>query len=159
MTKGHRRTMTTLNHEASSIIHPAPWSCNIIRSHYCNANGAFLFTPEDQLTIWTANCNSCYVILMELEVWLFSSVPFIMHNSVNNVRNLKFSFRNKSAASWMGVVTLRLENCVVFHNDICDIHKPMSFQVQLLVEDHVQWWALLLMAFKPSICSTLSYLI
>jgi hypothetical protein len=156
MKEGHRRTMTTLNHGASSILHPAPWNCNMIRSHYCNANGAFLFTPEGQLTIWTANCNSCYVILMVLEAWLFSSVTFTMNNSVNNVNNLKCFFRNKLAASWMVVVTLRRESYVVFHNDICDIHIPILFQVQLLLMDHVQWWTVLLTTFKPSNYSTLS---
>ena len=77
-----------------------------------------------------------------------------MNNSVNNVHNLKRSFRNKSAASWMVVLSLRRERYVALHNDVCD--TPMSFQVQLLVEDHVQWWALLLTAFKPSNYNTLS---
>ena len=148
----HRRIMTTLNREASSILHNE--AAIYIGSHYCNANGTFLFTPEGRLTLWTTNCNSRYVVFIELAVWLFSSVTFTMNNSVNNVHNLKHSFRKKSAASWMVVVSLPRESYVALHSDVCDI--PMSFQVQLLVEDHVQWWAILLTVFQPCNCNILS---
>jgi hypothetical protein len=137
-----------MKHQVSCILrHEADIYIYIyIRSHYCNPNGAFLFQPEGRLTLRTANCNSCDVILMELEVWLFSSVTFTMNNSVNNVRSLKCSFLNKSAASWMDVASLPRESYVTLHSDVCDI--PVSFQVQ--------WRAVLLMAFKTSNYNTLS---
>ena len=109
----------TVKHQVSRILYHE--AAIYIRSHYYNANEAFLFTRECRLTLWTANCNSCYVIFMELEVWLFSWVTCIMKNSVNNVHNLKCSLRNKSAASWMVVLSLRRESHVALHNDICDI--------------------------------------
>jgi hypothetical protein len=79
---------------------------------------------------------------MEPEMWLFYSVTFTVNNSVNNVRNLKCSFLNKSATSRMVVLSLPRESYVTLQNDVGDI--PMSFQVQLLVEDHVQRCAVLL---------------